>query len=287
MSQWLSIIELAARVQSGELKARDLVEKSLKTIADKKEYDAVIVTLDERALERADEIDARVANGETVGALAGVPFIAKDNFLVFGADTTAASNILKGFEAPYQATAINRLEAAGAICVGKANLDEFAHGGSTENSAFFTTKNPHDKTRVPGGSSGGSAASVVLDMVPFAIGTDTGGSIRQPAALCGVTGLKPTYGRVSRYGMIAFASSLDQGGTLTATAEDAALVLRAMAGFDARDSTSVERPVPDYVAALEQPLAGLKIGLLKEFFEKGLDPEHRGLGEQIAPRGSR
>jgi aspartyl-tRNA(Asn)/glutamyl-tRNA(Gln) amidotransferase subunit A len=215
MSMWLPIADIAAKVQAGELKAVDLVEQALKTIADKAEYQAVIVTLEEAARARAKDIDERVVKGEQVGRLAGVPFIAKDNFLVFGADTTAASNILKGFQAPYQSTAINRLEAEGAICVAKANLDAFAHGSSTENSDFFTTKNPYDMTRVPGGSSGGSAAAVALEIVPFALGTDTGGSIRLPASFCGAVGYKPTYGLVSRSGVVAMASSTDVIGPLT------------------------------------------------------------------------
>ena len=232
MSQWLPIADIAAKVKAGELKARDLVEQALATIADKKEYDAIIATLDERARERAIAIDQAVVDGQELGALAGVPFIAKDNFLVFGAETTAASNILKGFNAPYQSTAIEKLEAAGAICVAKANLDAFAHGCSTENSDFMTTKNPHDMERVPGGSSGGSAAAVVLDMAPFAVGTDTGGSIRQPASFTGAVGYKPTYGLVSRSGVVAMASSTDTIGPLTRTVEDTAIVLDVMAGRD-------------------------------------------------------
>src|SRR6202034_1365903 len=170
---------------------------------------------------------------------AGIPFIAKDNFLVFGADTTAARNMLKGFEGPYQATAIERLEAEGAICVAKANLDAFAHGASTENSDFFTTKNPHDKTRVPGGSSGGSATAVVLDMAPFALGTDTGGSTRQPASFVGCVGYKPTYGLISRSGVIAMASSTDTIGTLARTVDDAQLIIDVMSGKDELDSTTI------------------------------------------------
>src|SRR5579883_99109 len=177
---WLPIAEIAEKVQKGDLKAAELVDEALRRIAAAKEYNAVIATIPERSRERARAIDEAAAKGEKVGRLAGVPFIAKDNYLVFGAETTAASNILKGFEAPYQATAIELLEAEGAICVAKANLDAFAHGSSTENSDFFTTKNPHDPTRVAGGSSGGSAASVVLGLVPFALGSDTGGSIRLP-----------------------------------------------------------------------------------------------------------
>ena len=207
MSKWPSIIDIALQVQQGELSAVDLVNKSLKTINEHKEFNAVIAVIKDRALERAKIIDLEANSGKKIGRLAGVPFIAKDNFLTFGSETTAASNILKGFKAPYQATAIERLEAEGAICVAKANLDAFAHGSSTENSDFMITKNPHDKTKVPGGSSGGSAAAVMLEMVPFALGTDTGGSIRLPASYCGAVGLKPTYGLVSRSGVVAMASS--------------------------------------------------------------------------------
>lgn len=271
MSQWLPITELASKVQSGELKAVDLVEQSLKTIADKADYRAIIVTLDAAARKRAQSIDARVAKGETVGRLAGVPFIAKDNFLVFGAETTAASNILKGFEAPYQATAIEKLEEEGAICVAKANLDAFAHGASTENSDFFTTKNPHDITRVPGGSSGGSAASVALDMAPFALGTDTGGSIRQPSSFSGCVGYKPTYGLVSRSGVVAMASSTDVIGPLARTVADAALVLDIMAGKDELDATTIDRQ--DSYVALDLDVKGKKVGVLKEYMGKGLNPE--------------
>src|SRR6185369_1022679 len=220
MADWEPIATIAAKVQKGELKAVDLVEKSLAAIAENEEFKAIIATTADRARERAKAIDA----GDNKGRLAGVPFIAKDNFLVFGADTTAASNILKGFDAPYQATVIERLEAEGAICVAKANLDAFAHGGSTENSDFFTTLNPHDKTRVPGGSSGGSAASVVLGLAPFAIGTDTGGSTRQPASFVGIVGYKPTYGLMSRSGIVAMGSSLDVVGVFASNVADAELV---------------------------------------------------------------
>ena len=188
MTQWAPIASIATDVAAGKVSARSLVEQALATIDKHQEYNAVLATIKDRALDCADAIDLRVKNGEKIGRLAGVPFIAKDNFLTFGSETTAASNILKGFNAPYQATAIERLEAEGAICVGKANLDAFAHGSSTENSDFMTTKNPVDKTRVPGGSSGGSAAAVILDIAPFALGTDTGGSIRLPASYCGAVG---------------------------------------------------------------------------------------------------
>jgi aspartyl-tRNA(Asn)/glutamyl-tRNA(Gln) amidotransferase subunit A len=271
MSQWPAIADIAQKVQAGELTASELVEKSLKTIAEKSEFDAIIATTENRAKERAKEIDKKIQNGEKVGRLAGVPFIAKDNFLSFGADTTAASNMLKGFEAPYQATAIEKLEAEGAICVAKANLDAFAHGSSTENSDFFTTKNPHDKTRVPGGSSGGSAAAVVLDMAPFALGTDTGGSIRLPASFCGTVGFKPTYGLVSRSGVVAMGSSLDVIGPLTRTVADTALVLDVIAGKDKLDSTTIERQQSSY-SELSGNLNGKKIGIIKEHMGEDVDP---------------
>lgn len=270
-SQWPQLAEIAAKVQAGELKAVDLVEQSLKTIADKSEFNAIIAATEERARQRAAEIDQRVANSEKVGPLAGVPFIAKDNFLVFGAETTAASNILKGFNAPYQSTAINKLEAAGAICVAKANLDAFAHGSSTENSDFMVTKNPHDKTRVPGGSSGGSAAAVILDMAPFALGTDTGGSIRLPASFTGAVGYKPTYGLVSRSGVVAMASSTDVIGPLTRTVEDTALVLDVMAGKDPLDSTTIDRQDGGYMDGTLD-LKGKKIGVVKEYMAEGVTP---------------
>jgi aspartyl-tRNA(Asn)/glutamyl-tRNA(Gln) amidotransferase subunit A len=271
MSQWLPIKELATKVQAGELKAAELVEQALKTIEEKKEFDAIIATTAERARERAASIDASVKNGQNVGKLAGVPFIAKDNYLVFGAETTAASNMLKGFEAPYQATVIERLEAEGAICVAKANLDAFAHGGSTENSDFMTTKNPHDKTRVPGGSSGGSAAAVVLDMVPFALGSDTGGSIRQPASFCGAVGYKPTYGATSRHGVVAMASSTDVMGPITRSIEDASLVWDVIAGRDPLDGTTIERD-PDGYVNLPSDLKGKRVGVIKEHMGEGVEP---------------
>jgi aspartyl-tRNA(Asn)/glutamyl-tRNA(Gln) amidotransferase subunit A len=267
-SQWLPIAELAAKVRAGELKAADLVEQSLKTIDAKKEFNAIIAATAERARERAASIDAAAANGKEVGRLAGVPFIAKDNYLVFGAETTAASNMLRGFNAPYQSTVIELLEREGAICVAKANLDAFAHGSSTENSDYMTTKNPHDPTRVPGGSSGGSAAAVVLDMAPFALGTDTGGSIRLPASFTGSVGYKPTYGLISRYGVVAMASSTDVIGPLTRTVEDAATVIDVMAGRDSRDSTTIDRE--ENYTDLPTDVAGKKIGIIKEYMGEGL-----------------
>ena len=271
MAAWPAITTLAAEVQAGRTSARSLVEQALKTIADQSDYNAVIATLDASALARADALDARQANGENLGRLAGVPFIAKDNFLVFGAETTAASNILKGFTAPYQATAINCLETEGAICVAKANLDAFAHGSSTENSDFMTTKNPHDKNRVPGGSSGGSAAAVILDMAPFALGTDTGGSIRLPASYCGAVGYKPTYGLVSRSGVVAMASSTDVIGPLTRTVADSAAVLDILAGRDPLDGTTIEKDLAGY-SGLPSSLQGKKVGVIKEYMAEGVSP---------------
>ncbi len=268
---WDPIADIATKVQSGERKAADLVEQSLKTIEAKSEYNAIISTLADNARKRAAEIDERVGKGETVGRLAGVPFIAKDNFLVFGGETTAASNILKGFVAPYQSTAIEKLEAEGAICVAKANLDAFAHGSSTENSDVMTTKHPTDPTRVPGGSSGGSAAAVMLDMAPFALGTDTGGSIRLPASFTGAVGYKPTYGLVSRFGVIAMASSTDVIGPLARTVEDVALVLDVMSGKDEHDSTTIERDAISYIGD-EADLSKVRIGVVKEYLAEGIDP---------------
>jgi len=268
---WFPIKELADKVNNGEMSALELVQKSLDLIKKlNPEYSAIISTLEENAINRATEIDAKIKNGEKAGRLAGVPFIAKDNFLVFGAETTAGSNILKGFNAPYQATAIERLESEGAICVAKANLDAFAHGGSTENSDFFVTKNPHDKTRVPGGSSGGSATAVALEMAPFALGTDTGGSIRQPASFCGVVGYKPTYGLVSRSGVVAMASSTDTIGAFANSIEDTAIVMDVMSGKDILDGTSIDKPSSD-LSDFNVELKGKKIGVIKEYFEEGID----------------
>jgi aspartyl-tRNA(Asn)/glutamyl-tRNA(Gln) amidotransferase subunit A len=236
---------------------------------------ALVTLTAEQALEAAAVADKRLAAGDA-GVLTGVPLVHKDIFCTAGVLTTCGSRMLSNFVAPYDATIVRRLKEAGMVMIGKANMDEFAMGSSNETSWYGPVKNPWDVSRVPGGSSGGSAAVVAARIAPLATATDTGGSIRQPAALCGVTGLKPTYGRVSRYGMIAFASSLDQAGVITVSAEDAALTLQAMAGFDPRDSTSVDVPVPDYRATLDAPLAGLKIGILTEFFGEGLSPEVEG-----------
>lgn len=271
MNAWKPIADLAADVQAGKVSAVSLVEQSLAAIEQHREFNAIIATTEDRARARAAEIDTRIAKGENVGRLAGVPFIAKDNFLVFGAETTAASNILKGFTAPYQSTAIEKLEAEGAICVAKANLDAFAHGSSTENSDFYTTLNPRDKTRVPGGSSGGSAASVVLELAPFALGSDTGGSIRLPASFTGCVGYKPTYGLVSRSGVVAMGSSLDCIGPLASTVEDTAFVLDVIAGRDELDSTTIERDEAGYVLHGDLQLSGVKVGVIKEYISEGLD----------------
>lgn len=270
MDNWPPISEIVSKVQSGELTAISLVERALELIEQKKEFDAIISTISDRAMKRAGEIDDKVKRGEKIGRLAGIPFIAKDNFLTYDSETTAASNILRGFRAPYQSSAIERLEAEGAICVAKANLDAFAHGSSTENSDFFVTKNPYDKERVPGGSSGGSAAAVALEIVPFALGTDTGGSIRLPASFCGLVGYKPSYGLISRSGVIAMASSTDVIGPLTKNVDDAALVIDVMAGRDELDSTTIERDSESYNS---EPLdiAGKKIGIVREYFGEGLD----------------
>lgn len=277
-TKWKPLAQLAADVQSGKVSAASLVDLALREIESKKEYNAVISLTTERAKARAEQIDKRIADGETIGPLCGIPFIAKDNFLTFGAPTTAASNILKGFDAPYQSTAIEKLESAGAIVVAKANLDAFAHGASTENSDFMITKNPHDINRVPGGSSGGSAAAVILDMVPFATGTDTGGSIRQPASFCGAVGYKPTYGLVSRSGVVAMISSTDVIGSLTRSVEDAAIVLEVIAGKDPLDGTTVDRDIERYMPEKEYDLKRAKIGIIREYMDDGLD---KGVKQQI------
>lgn len=270
---WEPIAEIASKVNSGQVTATELLEKSLLLIKENKEYSAIVSTLDDSAKARAKEIDNKIKSGSNAGKLAGVPFIAKDNFLVLGGKSTASSNMLKNFSAPYQATAINRLEAEGAICVAKANLDAYAHGSSTENSDFFVTKNPHNKSRVPGGSSGGSATSVALEMAPFALGTDTGGSIRQPASFCGVVGYKPTYGLVSRSGVVAMGSSLDVVGPITSSVKDAALVLDILAGKDNLDSTTIDRNDEDYSNLSNQTIKGKKFGLVRQYMDDNLDQD--------------
>ena len=236
---------------------------------------AYLILSREPALEKAAEVDRLADKGEALPPLAGVPVSIKDVMVTKSVRTTAGSKILGNYIPPYDCTAVARLEAAGAVVLGKLNCDEFAMGSSNENSAFKPVHNPRDLSRVPGGSSGGSAAAVAADMAVATLGSDTGGSIRQPAAFCGVVGLKPTYGRVSRYGLIAFASSLDHIGPLTKSVKDAAMVLRTIAGRDPMDSTSAELPVPDYGAEIEKPIKGLKVGVAKEYFGEGLEPETR------------
>jgi aspartyl-tRNA(Asn)/glutamyl-tRNA(Gln) amidotransferase subunit A len=269
-----TLAQLSQGLRAKEFSSLELVRSFLDRIdASQKALNAFITVTRDEALAAAKLADQELAAGRG-GPLAGLPIVHKDLFCTEGVRTTCGSRMLGNFISPYDATVVAKLKMAGMVMLGKSNMDEFAMGSSNETSYFGPVRNPWNPDLVPGGSSGGSAAIVAARLSPVATATDTGGSIRQPAALCGVTGVKPTYGRVSRYGMIAFASSLDQGGVIAATAEDAALILRQMAGFDVNDSTSVDRPVPDYSSTLNEPLAGLKVGLLKEFFDKGLDPEN-------------
>jgi aspartyl-tRNA(Asn)/glutamyl-tRNA(Gln) amidotransferase subunit A len=269
------IRDLHRQLVSKERSAVEITQAYLDRIAQlEPQLHSFLTVTGEQALVQAQRVDAQIAAGEEIGVLAGIPIGLKDNLCTQGVTTTCASKILAGFVPPYESTVTARLAAAGAIALGKTNLDEFAMGSSTENSAYQVTGNPWDPSRVPGGSSGGSAAAVAADECPIALGSDTGGSIRQPASFCGVVGLKPTYGLVSRYGLVAYASSLDQIGPLTRTVEDAALVLGAIAGHDPRDSTSLSVPVPDYTAPLKPGLdcKGRKIGIIQETFGEGLDP---------------
>lgn len=266
-----TLSELSAGLMAGEYSSVELTQAYLERIEQLNPRLNAFITVDrEGALAQAAEADRLIGAGEA-GPLAGIPIAHKDIFCTNGLRTSCASHMLDNFVAPYDATVVSRFRQAGTVLLGKTNMDEFAMGSSNETSFYGPVHNPWDTERVPGGSSGGSAAAVAAGLCAAATGTDTGGSIRQPASLCGITGLKPTYGRVSRYGMIAFASSLDQGGPMTRSAEDAALMLQAMAGFDERDSTSVQEPVPDYRAALGQDLKGLRIGLPKEYFGEGLN----------------
>jgi aspartyl-tRNA(Asn)/glutamyl-tRNA(Gln) amidotransferase subunit A len=266
-----SLVELAAGLRDGHFSSEELTHACLARIRRfDGELNSFISVTEAGALAAAQAADTRLRAGEG-GPLTGIPFAHKDIFCTLGVKTSCGSRMLDNFVAPYDATVTRKLREAGAVMLGKTNMDEFAMGSSNETSWYGPVRNPWNPERVPGGSSGGSAAAVAARLVPASTGTDTGGSIRQPAALCGITGLKPTYGRVSRYGMIAFASSLDQGGPFTRSAEDAALMLAAMAGFDERDSTSVDRPVDDYTATLKAPLQGLKIGVPKEYSSAGLD----------------
>lgn len=269
-----------AGIKNGSTTARQQVENALERAGEATEYHALLSLTAERALKRADEIDKLIKSGKPAGKLAGVPFVVKDNFLAYGAPTTAAAKILDNFQAPLQATVVEKLEAEGAICIGKSNLDAFAHGGSTENSAFGVTKNAHDKSKVAGGSSGGSAVVTALDVVPFALGSDTGGSIREPASFNGVYGMKPTYGMSSRYGVVAMASSTDCMGCFARTADDVALVLSIMAGRDVRDMTTL----PDYFVPDSTVKPGLKIGLIKETMDDQVDESVRNIINKYADR---
>ena len=266
-----TITELAAGLQAREFTSVELTQHFLDRIGTLDEdLNSFITITPELALGEARAADARIASGDA-GPLTGIPIAHKDIYCTSGVKTSCGSRMLDSFTAPYDAHVVSRLREAGAVMLGKTNMDEFAMGSTNESSFYGPVKNPWNRDRVPGGSSGGSAAAVAARLCAAATGTDTGGSIRQPASHCGITGLKPTYGRVSRYGMIAYASSLDQGGPMAKTAEDAAILLQAMAGFDERDSTCSETPVPDYTATLNDSVEGLKIGLPREFFDAGLD----------------
>jgi aspartyl-tRNA(Asn)/glutamyl-tRNA(Gln) amidotransferase subunit A len=279
-----SVAELARMLAARDVSSVELTKHLLARIASHAQLGAFLVVDEAQALAGAAQADARIARGDG-GPLVGVPIAHKDIFVTRELPTTAGSKMLEGYASPFDATVVSRLAAAGAVTLGKLNCDEFAMGSSTENSAYGAVRNPWDATRVPGGSSGGSAAAVAARLLPAATGTDTGGSIRQPASFCGITGIKPTYGVCSRFGMIAFASSLDQAGPLARSAEDCALLLSAMSGFDERDATSAERPAQDYAFALDrpregatdsQPLRGLRIGLPREFFPAALAADVNG-----------
>ena len=277
----LTVHELQEKIKNKELTSREIVEAYNKKIEEKeKDIQAFVTTLGEDALTKAEEIDNRRANGETLGEFAGIPIGIKDNICTKGVKTTCSSKMLENFVSPYDATVMEKINNENIINLGKLNMDEFAMGGSTEHSYFKTTKNPYNLNKVPGGSSGGSAAAVAAGMVPWALGSDTGGSIRQPASFCGVVGLKPTYGLVSRYGLVAFASSLDQIGPITKDVYDSALLLNIIAGHDKKDTTSVEKEKIDYTKCLKNDVKGLKIGVPKEFFAEGINKEVKEALEQ-------
>ncbi|MEW7998424.1 MAG: Asp-tRNA(Asn)/Glu-tRNA(Gln) amidotransferase subunit GatA [Candidatus Thiodiazotropha endolucinida] len=266
-----TIAELGAAMQAGEFSSVELTRHFIERIERLNgDLNALITPTPDQAMAEAEAADRLIRSGQA-GPLTGIPLVQKDIFCTQGVKTSCGSRMLDNFISPYDATVVGRLKQAGTVSLGKANMDEFAMGSSNETSYYGPVRNPWDQNRVPGGSSGGSAAAVAARLAVAGTGTDTGGSIRQPAALCGITGLKPTYGRVSRFGMIAFASSLDQAGPMTRSAEDAAMLLQAMAGFDSRDSTCADQPVPDYSATLNDSMRGLKIGLPREYFDAGLD----------------
>lgn len=270
----LTADRLVSLYRNRDLSVSEVIQNTLGHIEEQdRETQAFLTVTRDRAIEEARRMDARIAAGEPLEPLAGVPIAIKDNLTTRDIPTTCGSKILSGYVPPYGATAVERLRAAGAIVIGKTNCDEFAMGSSTENSAYQVTRNPFDPTRVPGGSSGGSAAAVATGMSLLALGSDTGGSVRQPAAFCGIVGLKPSYGRVSRYGLVAFASSLDQVGTLTKTVRESALMLGIIGGHDPYDSTSSSAPIEDFTDALDKPIAGTRVGIPREYFEAGLDPE--------------
>jgi len=273
MNEQLTIHEAHGLLKAKKLSSVELTKACLERIKEvEPKLKALVSTTEELAISQAQKADQRIAKGD-IGPLTGIPVVLKDVLCTRGIKTTCSSKMLENFIPPYDATAVEKLNDCGAVTVGKANMDEFAMGSSTEHSAFFPTHNPWDLDRVPGGSSGGSAVAVAADECIFSLGSDTGGSIRQPAGFCSVVGMKPTYGRVSRYGLVAFASSLDQIGPLTKDVTDCALVMNAIAGFDNRDSTSVPEPTPDYTKCLNGDLKGLKLGVPKEYFVKGMQPE--------------
>ena len=270
----LTVHELKEKLEKKELTSYEIIKAYIEKIEEKeKDVQAFVTTLEKDALEKAEEIDKKIASGEIVEKLAGIPIGIKDNICTKGVNTTCSSKMLENFVAPYDATVMEKINSENLINLGKLNMDEFAMGGSTEHSYFHVTRNPWNLNKVPGGSSGGSAAAVAAGMVPWALGTDTGGSIREPASFCGVVGLKPTYGLVSRYGVVAFASSLDQVGPITKDVTDSAMLLNIITGKDKMDSTSVERPKVDYTKALKNDVKGLKIAVPKELFAEGINEE--------------
>jgi aspartyl-tRNA(Asn)/glutamyl-tRNA(Gln) amidotransferase subunit A len=280
----LTATELLQKMNEGEITSTEATETYFDRIASMNETIGAYLTVSkDSALETAARIDEKREAGQPLGKLAGLPLSVKDILATVGEKTTCASKMLASFQAPYDATVIGKLKAADAVVLGRTNMDEFAMGGSTEKSAFRLTKNPWDENRTPGGSSGGAAASVAAQMAPLAVGTDTGGSIRQPSAFCGVVGMKPTYGRVSRYGLVAFASSLDQIGPIGRTADDVALLLETLAGHDPRDATSIPQAVPKYSKEVGEPIKPLRLGIVRDHFSEGLDPEvEKAVKEAIA-----